>query len=483
MGTVQQVEAQELPVVVVGAGPVGLAAAAHLLECGLEPLVLEAGDEVAAAIREWGHVRLFSPWEYDVDAAAARLLEQSGWEAPAPDALPTGAELVDSYLAPLAATAQLAPRIRTGTRVLAVSRDSMDKTRTVGRDGRPYLVRTVRDGQVVDLRARAVIDASGTWGRSNPLGPAGLPALGEEKAGHWLAGPLPNVPGADRKRFAGRHTLVVGMGHSAANTLLALVQLRQEEPGTEITWAIRGRSPARLYGGGDADGLPARGLLGSTLKAAVATGAITLIREFTVAALTPPTDGTGPLTVTGTGRDGEPVSLQVDAIAAATGFRPDLDMLREVRLDLDPGVDAPARLAPLIDPNFHSCGTVPPHGERLLAHPDENFYIVGMKSYGRAPTFLLATGYEQVRSIAAALAGDTEAAERVELHLPSTGVCSTDLDDRETAETAEEAGCGTGGVGFTTGSVHGFSAEQPTAGGCCGSEPEPVAVSAPSCGD
>jgi thioredoxin reductase len=469
----------QLPVAVIGAGPVGLAAAAHLLERGLEPLVLEAGDEVGAAIREWGHVRLFSPWEYDVDAAAARLLEQSGWESPDRDALPTGTELVEAYLAPLAATPQLASRIRTGTRVLAVSRDGVDKTRTVGREGRAYLVRTVRDGEVVDLRARAVLDASGTWGRSNPLGAAGLPAVGEDQAGPWLAGPLPDVLGADRKRFAGRHTLVVGMGHSAANTLLALVQLRAEEPGTEITWAIRGRSPARLYGGGDTDGLPARGLLGSTLKAAVAAGAVTLIREVTVTALTPPADDSGPLTVTGTGRDGAPVELQVDAVAAATGFRPDLEMLREVRLELDPAVEAPAALAPLIDPNFHSCGTVPPHGEALLAHPDEDFYVVGMKSYGRAPTFLLATGYEQVRSIAAALAGDTDAAARVELHLPSTGVCSTDLGDRETAEAS---GCGTGGVGFTTGSVHGYSGEQPAAAGCCGSTAEPASVSNSSCG-
>src|SRR4051812_19089271 len=188
---------------------------------------------------------------------------------------------------------------------------------------------------------------------------------------------------------------------------------------------------------GDADGLPARGLLGSALKAAVSSGAVHLIREFTVSTLTPPADGTGPITVTGSGRDGEAVVLQVDTVAVATGSRPDLDLLREVRLELDPALEAPARLAPLIDPNSHSCGTVPPHGEALLAHPDEGFYVVGMKSYGRAPTFLLATGYEQVRSIAAALAGDTEAAERVELHLPSTGVCSTDLGARETAETAE----------------------------------------------
>ncbi|WP_222268451.1 NAD(P)-binding domain-containing protein [Modestobacter marinus] len=450
----------ELPVVVVGAGPVGLAAAAHLLEWGLEPLVLEAGDQVGAAVRQWGHVRLFSPWEYDVDAAAVRLLEPVGWEFPDRDALPTGAELVDAYLAPLAATPQLAQRIRTGTRVLAVSRDGVDKARTVGRAGRPYLVRTVRDGSVADLRARAVIDASGTWGRPNPLGAAGLPALGEEQAGPWLTGPLPDVLGVDRERFAGRHTLVVGMGHSAANTLLALVELQRSEPGTRISWAIRGRSPARLYGGGDADGLPARGLLGSTLKAAVQAGHVDLHREVTLTALAP--TGNRRLQVTGTGRDGVAVRLEVDALAAATGFRPNLDMLREVRLDLDPGVEAPARLAPLIDPDFHSCGTVPPHGAALLSHPDENCFVVGMKSYGRAPTFLLATGHEQVRSIAAALAGDTAAAERVELQLPSTGVCSTDLGDREAAETA--ASCGTGGVGFATGSAHGRSAEE---SGCC----------------
>ncbi|WP_100500192.1 FAD-dependent oxidoreductase [Geodermatophilus chilensis] len=471
----------ELPVVVIGAGPVGLAAAAHLLERGLEPLVLEAGDQVGAAIRQWGHVRLFSPWEYDVDAAALRLLEAQGWESPDRDALPTGAELVESYLAPLAATPELAGRIRTGTRVLAVTREGVDKTRTVGRAGRPYVVRAVADGQVTDIPARAVLDASGTWGRSNPLGAAGLPAIGEDRVSAWLAGPLPDVLGADRERFAGKHTLVVGMGHSAANTLLALVQVREEESGTEITWAIRGRSPARLYGGGDADGLPARGLLGSTLRAAVSGGAIRLIREFTIGSLTAPADGDGRVAVAGTGRDGAAVSLQVDAVVAATGFRPDLEMLREVRLDLDPAVEAPARLAPLIDPNSHSCGTVPPHGAALLAHPDENFFVVGTKSYGRAPTFLLATGYEQVRSIAAALAGDTAAAERVELALPATGVCSTALGDREATESAEGAGQGSGRVGFATGSQHGWSGEEPAAGSCCGTAPRPVAASSPSC--
>lgn len=457
----------DLPVIVIGGGPVGLAAAAHLLEQGLEPLVLEAGDEVGAAVRDWGHVRLFSPWRYDVDAAAARLLEPTGWQRPSADDLPTGAELVERYLVPLAATVELAPRLRTRTRVLAVTRQGVDKTRTVGRDGRPYVVRTLCDGAVVDVVGRAVLDASGTWGSCNPLGVGGLPAVGEDEVGPWSVGPLPDVLGRDRSRFAGRHTLVVGMGHSAANTLLALVQLRDEAPGTEITWAIRGRSPARLYGGGDADGLPARGLLGSELKAAVRAGAVTLVREFTLDRFVVPAGGTGRLGVVGTARDGVAVEVSIDAVVGATGFRPDLDMLREVRLSLDPAVEAPALLAPMIDPNAHSCGTVPPHGARVLAHPDEGFYLVGMKSYGRAPTFLLATGYEQVRSVAAALAGDAEAADRVQLDLPETGVCAVDLGDREAAETA--------GLGFATGSAHGWSGEEIAPAGCCGtSQPAPA---------
>ncbi len=102
--------------------------------------------------------------------------------------------------------------------------------------------------------------------------------------------------------------------------------------------------------------------------------------------------------------------------------------MRELRLALDTSLESPVALAPLIDPNVHSCGTVPPHGVEELSHPEENFYIVGMKSYGRAPTFLTLTGYEQVRSIVAALTGDYEAARNVELILPETGVCSTDTD-------------------------------------------------------
>jgi hypothetical protein len=124
-------------------------------------------------------------------------------------------------------------------------------------------------------------------------------------------------------------------------------------------------------------------------------------------------------------------------LIVATGFRPDMSFLSEVRLALDPALECPPVLAPLIDPNLHSCGTVRPHGARELAQPESGFYFAGMKSYGRAPTFLMMTGYEQVRSIVADIAGDREAAERVELVLPETGVCSRPL----TATQAQGAGC------------------------------------------
>lgn len=203
----------ELPIVVTGAGPVGLAAAAHLAERGLEFLVLEAGERVGASVARWGHVRVFSPWKYDIDAAARRLLKAAGWSEPDPEWLPTGAEL---------------------------------------------------------------------------------------------------------------------------------------------------------------------------------------------------------------------------------------------RLDLDPVLGSTRALAPLIDPNHHSCGTVPPHGADELGHPEPGYYAIGVKSYGRAPTFLMATGYEQARSVAAALAGDWAAARDVRLELPETGVCSSTL-----AEAQERR------VGLATGLAGGLSAASP----------------------
>jgi hypothetical protein len=460
--------AKNLPVAVIGAGPIGLAAAAHLLERGLEPLVFEAGPTAGAAIEQWRHIRLFSPWRYNLDAAALRLLEGSGWETPRLTALPYGDDLIDNYLAPLASVPDIASRLQTGARVVAVTRQGLDKTHVRDRDTTPFVVRVEHaDGETRDHTVAAVIDASGTWSRRNPLGTSGLPAIGEEAADSFISSPLPDVLGRDRVSFAGRRILVVGAGHSAANTLISLADLAKTEPGTRILWAVRGASAEKVYGGGNADGLPARGQLGARVRRLVEAGTIQLYAGFGIASLKALDSG-----VTVGAVDGR--TLEADVVVPCTGFRPDLEILRELRLNLDPAVEAPVELGPLIDAEFHSCGTVPPHGARLLAHPDKDFYIVGMKSYGRAPTFLLATGYEQVRSVVAALAGDREAAETVRLELPETGVCSTDAGsscdvpapaDATGADAADavelETACGGTGepvlVGFPTGLAHGRS--------------------------
>jgi thioredoxin reductase len=404
-----------LPVVVIGAGPVGLAAAAHLAERGIAFTVLEAGDTPAAAVRQWGHVRLFSPWRYDIDAAAARLLEGAGWVRPDDDELPTGGRLAADYLQPLADLPAIKSRIRCAARVTNVARLGLDRVRTAGRDTTPFLVR-LATGE--DLLARAVIDASGTWATPNVLGASGIPAHGEADAAPFLDHALPDVLGADRDRFAGRRTLVVGAGHSAANTLLSLAELAERAPGTTVTWAIRAATPARSYGGETADALPARGAIGSRLREYVDAGRIELITGFAADTLTPRPGG---IEVSDGTR-----AVVVDRIVSATGFRPDHSFVSELRLDLDPIMGSTRALAPLIDPNEHSCGTVPPHGVDELSHPEPGFYPIGVKSYGRAPTFLLATGYEQARSVVAALAGDWAAARDVRLDLPETGVCGSD---------------------------------------------------------
>jgi thioredoxin reductase len=455
----------ELPVVVIGAGPVGLAAAAHLLERGLRPVIFEAGTAPGAAIRAWGHIRLFSPWRFNIDAASRRLLERTGWEEPRLTSLPYGADLIERYVEPLAAVPAIRDALHTSSRVVAVSRADLDKTHSRRRDETPFLVRTQdSSGAVADHHARAVIDASGTWERPNPLGQGGLSAPGEAEAiaTGYITEPLPDVTGRGRARFAGKHILVVGAGHSAANTLLNLGRLTRNQPGTRISWAVRGADVTRLYGGGDLDGLPARGQLGTRLRKLVEDGHIELHTSFTITGF----KTADTLAVFGTTSDGD-VQLDVDLLIPAAGFRPDLDILRELRLELDPAIEAPRQLGPLIDPEFHSCGTVPPHGAKLLAHPDKDFYLTGMKSYGRAPTFLLATGYEQVRSVVAAIAGDREAADTLQLELPETGVCSTDLAgscDAPAAGTAadpEEAACcpdpEPAFLGIPTGLAHGRS--------------------------
>jgi thioredoxin reductase len=409
-----------LPVAVIGAGPIGLAAAAHLLRKGETPLVFEAGPSVGSAILQWGHVRLFSPWRYLLDREAVALLAAEGWQAPDLEAYPTGLELVECYLIPLAIHPQVQPHLHFKTRVTAVSRQGVDKLKTAGREQTPFVLRIQTEaGKEQDVLARAVIDASGTYETPNPLGAHGIPARGEQALQEHIYYGIPDLLGKQRERYANRRVLVVGSGHSAFNAILELAALVQEYPSTQVLWAIRRTDLHQLFGGGKQDALPARGELGQRIQGLVNSGQVRLVTGVHIQALQESSEG---IDIVGEENRIGPV----DEIIATTGFRPDLTLLRELRLGLDASLESPVALAPLIDPNVHSCGTVPPHGVEELSHPEENFYIVGMKSYGRAPTFLTLTGYEQVRSIVAAFTGDWEAARNVELVLPEMGVCSTE---------------------------------------------------------
>jgi thioredoxin reductase len=453
-----------LPLVIIGGGPVGLAAAANAAERGMDFVVLEAGPDAGAAVGEWSHVRLFSSWSELVDPAARRLLDAEGtWTAPDDDAYPTGGEWRAAYLHPLADLLDVSPggSVRYGTRVVGVSRAGRDLLVDSGRDADPFAVHVDGPAGAERLLARAVVDASGTWTSPNPLGADGYPALGEpENAGRFTYGIPDFRDPAVAARFAGKHVAVAGKGASAQGVLIGLARLARTDTSTRVSWLLRRPSVGDAFGGGDNDQLEQRGKLGQDARAAAASGFVTDVTRFRTESVTAQDDGR--LTIASV--DGQQV-VDVDEVIVVTGFRPDFTFLSEVRLDLDPALGSARILADQIHPDHHSCGDVQPHGHRELTQPEQGLFLVGMKSYGRAPSFLAMTGYEQVRSVIAALDGDLEAADRVELVLPETGVCNGAgaFDDPDAVALA--------GVG----------------GGCCGPaataavpEPQLLTIGAPS---
>ncbi|MEM7368141.1 MAG: NAD(P)-binding domain-containing protein [Bacteroidota bacterium] len=417
-----------LPIGIIGGGPIGLAAAAHLAKRNIPFLLFEAGNSVGHNFLSWGHVRVFSPWKYNIDHAAEELLSQIGWKSPDKEGLPTGKELVEQYFQPLAKHPFIEPGIHLQAKVISVGRKGLDKMKTAGRQDKPFLLKVEEEGIIHYYEVKAVIDSSGTWNQPNPIGSGGLMAEGEEEvAGHIFYG-IPDVKDKILDRYKNKNIVVVGGGHSATNVLLDLADVQKDYPDTQINWILRKKDISTVYGGKESDALAARGALGIRIEQLVNSGKLNVYTPFHIFKLTQEKSG---IQIEGDWNGQRESISNIDEIISNTGSRPDLDMIRELRVDLDSALESVFDLADLIDPNIHSCGTVRPHGEKELRHPEKDFYIVGSKSYGRAPTFLMATGYEQVRSVIAYLDGDIAAAERVELNLPQTGVCNSNLGEVE----------------------------------------------------
>jgi thioredoxin reductase len=413
---------KSLPVAIIGAGPVGLAAAAHLQIRNQPFLIFESGRTVASNILSWRHIRVFSPWRYNIDKAARQLLIESGWQNPDDDLLPTGEDLFKNYLKPLSELPSIRPFIHLEAKVLSVGRKNIDKMKTSGREDAPFAIQVFQRNEIKLFDVKAVIDASGTWNSPNPIAASGVYAGGEIENAEKIFYGIPDIL-RSHTRYRNKRILVVGGGHSSINVILELDKLKENYPDTEIHWVLRKKNIHEVYGGQENDALEARGALGSKIAQLVSTNRLNVYTPFQIEQII---NKDNKLLIIGYQDHKKQVLPDIDEIISNTGSRPDFSFLREIRLNIDPSLESAADLAGLIDPNIHSCGTVRPHGESELRHPDKNFYIAGSKSYGRAPTFLMATGYEQVRSIAAAIDGDFAAAKKVELDLPETGVCSTD---------------------------------------------------------
>ncbi len=385
-----------LPVAVIGAGPIGLSAAVQLLKQGYTPILFEAESQAGANIARWGHVRMFSPWAYNLDPAAVELLKETDWNEPAANEFPTGHELLERYITPLASHPKIAPHLQLNTHVKSVSRLKHDLLRTEGRDQAPFVLRVSNLEGEQDIIVQAVIDASGTYQTPNWLGSHGIPALGENEAKEAIAYGVPNILDAGRDQYANTSVLVVGGGHSAFNALQDLVRLADEHKTMRVLWGVRNASVANVVRSPENDELQERRCLELRIQELLEQGRIEVFTELEIDKIE---RKAGKLIV----HSGSRTLPPVDRIIAATGFRPDLSLLAELRISLDPATQSPTRLAPLIDPNKHSCGSVPEHGLSELSHPEPGVFILGIKSYGRAPTFLLRTGYKQVLSVVSAL--------------------------------------------------------------------------------
>lgn len=395
-------------IAVIGAGPIGLEAAAAAAAAGHDVVLLERGD-VAEHVRQWGHVRLFTPFGMNAGPAGRALLAGEGADLPAADASLTGAEWRDAYLLPLAAALRPRVRLEAGALVRHVGRRRLLKNDAVGRaDARAadgFRVLYDQHHGEHELEADVVLDCSGTWGQPNWLGPGGTPALGERAVRTAICCHPPDVLSADFDRYAGRHTLLIGDGDSAATTALALVELAGTVPGTRVTWITRSAGPTPVAARAD-DPLPGRHDIVTRANAAAAAAGETVrwLAGLQVVEIAKDAEG---FAVRFAGPDGERTE-RADEVVATIGYEPDDSLYRELQVHECYASRAPMKLAAALlaasGAGKTDCLDLGGFGAEVLANPEPRFFILGAKSYGKTSSFLLQTGYEQVRDVMGLLA-------------------------------------------------------------------------------
>lgn len=389
---------------IVGAGPIGIEAALAALDHGLDVHVFEQG-EVGSHPLSWGHVRMFTPWRMNVGPASAAHLAATGWTGPEPESYPTGAELAERYLAPLALLPELAGRVHTHAQVVHMSRRGALKG-----DSRPDGDRTqhpfrllVRDagGRENFLHAFGLIDASGVYTQPNWAGIGGIPARNELYLRPQLGYHLVDVQGTSRATYAGRRTLVIGGGSSAMTAVIALAQLAAEAPGTSVVWATRA---LKAVADREDDPLAERRAL-RRQALALASGLSEAVKHVGGVEVENFEFNSATHRYRVTLMIGElPRIEEVDQVLVHTGFGPDDSLYRELQVHESYFTRAPMKLATALSQAGSDCLTAPVFGGDALTNPEPDFFILGHKSYGRNPSFLLETGYRQVADVIARLA-------------------------------------------------------------------------------
>ncbi|MBI4364720.1 MAG: hypothetical protein HY568_04750 [Candidatus Latescibacteria bacterium] len=417
---------------IIGAGPIGLEAALLARELGHRVRVYEAGA-VGEHFLRYGPVRLFTPFHMNATERGRKRLRAAGLRLPADDAILTAEEFRERYLVPLSRLPDLEGSITARTRVTGIGREGLVKGQSIGPDGNPprasrrFLIRVQPDGGAGRFeRADAVIDASGVYACPNATGPGGLPALGEESLGSLLEQHLPAITREARARYAGRRILLIGDGRSAANALAdidALVREGEDAARTRVEWIHRDRGgpwlapvPAeeleRLPSLRDLDSRANRiareaPWLNRRPGAEVASYRLLPSGEVEVTLAARGTAGDRAAAPReGAAREGD--RLVVDRVLALVGYRPDLSLFRELQVHLCYASEGPMALAAAIlasRPNAGAAGSAgapvgclsqSTHGPESLKSPEPDFYVLGAKSYGRNPNFLLSLGHRQI---------------------------------------------------------------------------------------